>query len=451
MCIPRSRLDFHPASRVEVAFDAPHMSSDGGVILLRQVDDRIGLTEQLTELVPDERTQSRVVHSRREQLRQRLYQIALGYEDCNDATTLRHDPALQVACDLEPRGQQRLSSQPTLTRFENAVDWRSIRKMLAWFERSYVESLPKDTSVVVLDIDSTHDPCHGRQQLAFFHGFYGEYIYHPVLVFDGTTGQFVTGILRPGNTHAARAGRSVLRRLVQRVREHLPDAQVVVRGDSGFAMPRLLDELERLNDELGDIHYLFGIARNQRLERELSVLWEPVQARFANNGKRPVRQFRSFMYAAASWPRERRIIGKAEVHAWGNNPRFVITSLEEFDGRLLYEAYCHRGAIENCIKDFKRGISGDRLSCHSFLANFFRFLLHAAAYRLLFALRNAVGEHSEELGRHEFETLRSRLLKVAVLVRQSVRRILLRLPRAFPLARPFRKTLIALGAEVRPA
>lgn len=437
MCIPQLRHSFHPAGRVDVAFDAPHLSSDGGALLLRQVDDRLGLSKWLAKGLPDDRDASRVIHSRREQVRQRLFQIALGYEDCNDATRLRHDPMLRTVCDLEPRGRERLSSQPTLSRFENAVSMGDVRSLLLRFEQEYVDSLPADTGEVILDIDSTADETHGRQQLSFFHGFYDQHMYHPLLVFDGVSGQLVTAILRPGNTHAARGALGVLRRIVTRLKARLPDVHVVVRGDSGFCVPRLLTLFENLDQEYGQVDYLLGIARNKVLEHRLAPAMSEAQARFAAT-RHASRVFVDFSYAAKSWPKERHVVGKAEYHRYGPNPRFIITSLTDFEPRLLYRAYCQRGQAENFIKDLKSGLNADRLSCHRFETNSFRLLLHAAAYRLLFALRQEVKVVDAEAGRHEFKTLRLRLLKVGVLVRQSVRRILLRFPHAFPLAVTFR-------------
>ena len=242
-CIPQLDLNFQ-GRRVAVAFDAPTISSDGGVLLLRQVDDAIRLTESFASLLPDGRYEARVRHSRLEQLRQRVYQICLGYEDCNDADWLRRDAALRLACGAE---EAELSSQPTLSRFENSITGRELNSCWRTFERQYVEGLDPATPLVVLDIDSTDDPTHGAQQLSFFHGFYGQHMFHPLLVFDAVSGQLVTALLRPGKAHAARGAATILDRLIRAIRCRCPDAAVVVRGDSAFAMPGLLARLERLN------------------------------------------------------------------------------------------------------------------------------------------------------------------------------------------------------------
>ncbi len=439
-CVAQIALNFYREKPVEVSFDAPEISSDGGAVLLRQVDDQLGLSHWFAAALPDERDRSKVDHDRLEQVRQRLYQIALGYEDCNDADTLRHDPLLQTVCDRQLE-EGALSSQPSLSRFENAAGWRSIRSLLEQFEQRWVESLPADTEVVVLDIDTTDDLTHGAQQLSFFHGYYDHHIYHPLLIFDGD-GQLVTAILRPGNTHAARGAGSVLERLIRRIKTRLPQAQIVVRGDAGFGIARLLEHLERLDQELGGIAYLFGIAKNPALLAKAECGMQSAAQQFAQRSDH-VREFWDLEHAAQTWSRRRRVILKAEHTSKGPNPRFVVTSIEQIDARHLYEAYCQRGQCENLIKDLKNALKADRLSCSRFVTNFLRLLLHAAAYRLMLALRRAAAALHSEVGVQQFDTIRLRVLKVAALVRHSVRRIVVQLPRAFTAAALFRALAVA--------
>jgi len=429
-------LGFHPRFPVQVVFDAPETSSDGGALLLRRMDDRLGLSERFSACLPDVRDPRFIVHERLEQSRQRIFQIALGYEDCNDAGALRLDPLLKVACDLTPEDETRLSSQPTLSRLENAVDMKSIKKLLKQIEGDYVSSFKSAPEVVVLDIDTTDDPTHGQQQLTFFHGFYDQHMYHPMMVFDGMTGQLVTAILRPGNTHAARGGMGVLRRIILAVKRRFPSTSIVVRADAGFAVPRLMATLEGLKAELGDVDYLFGLAQNAILRRLGAPAMAAANAQFAA-GHDYVRHFDSFRYAAETWPHERLVVMKAERSEKGENPRFIVTSIEGFPPAWMYDAYCERGQCENFIKDFKNALKADRLSCETFTANFFRLLEHAAAYVLMHALRVEAGRQSPSLATVQMDTLRLRLLKVAATVKQSARRILVRLPRAFPLANIF--------------
>lgn len=445
-CTPSLALGFHPKRPVQLTFDAPTTSSDGGLLLLRNVDDRLGLSGGFAACLPDNRDPSRVEHDRLEQVRQRVYQIAMGYEDCNDADTLRHDPVLKTVCSRLPEESRGLSSQPSLSRFENAVvRGATLHRLLEFLERSYVEGLPADTTVVVLDIDSTDDETHGQQQLTFFHGHYDHHMYHPLLLFDGD-GQLVTALLRPGNAHAARSAWPMLRRVIRRIKARFPSAQVVVRGDGGFSMPHLLDKLERLSAELGDIDYIIGLAKNPVLTRLAEHPLADAKARFEQTG-RHVRSFATLDYAAKSWPYKRHIVVKAEHDVKGANPRFVVTTLKEFPPQLIYDVgYCARGQCENWIKDFKNALGADRLSCGRFVTNFFRLLLHAAAYRLMYALRWAAASVGSALGHVQFDTLRLRLLKVAATVTQRVRRILIQLPAVFPFAALFHELAALLAA-----
>lgn len=417
------------------------------------MDDRLGLTSRMAALLGDARDPSRIRHSRHEQLRQRVYQICMGYEDCNDGDWLRHDPAFQLACDSEGRP---ISSQPTLSRFENAVTGRELNRLWREFERDYVDGLDPGTDLVVLDVDGTDDPTHGDQQLSFFHGFYDQHMFHPLLVFDAVSGQLITALLRPGRAHAAKGATSILTRLMRAIRRRCPRAQILVRGDSAFAMPKLLERLEELNAELGDVEYVIGVAKNARLLDLAAPLRASAAEQFDDRGQF-VRRFTWLSYASKSWPSERAVICKVEHSSRGENPRFVVTTLSEFSPGLIYDvAYCARGQSENLIKDFKNALCADRLSCHRFVANAFRLLLHAIAYRMMHALRATVARVAPSvvyvesdrvrLATAQMDTLRLRLLKVAACVSSSVRRVLVRLPAAFPLAAIFFAVARELGS-----
>lgn len=447
-CIAQEVLPFHPKLPVVIRFDAPEISSDGGALLLREMDEQLGLSADMAACLPDERDPDRVVHSRSEQVRQRVFQIALGYEDCNDADSLRLDPVLKTACDRTPEAPEDLSSQPTLSRFENAPDGRALGRLFRTLERSYVASLRPETQEVILDIDATDDETHGQQQLAFYNAYYDHHMYHPLLVYGGE-GQLITALLRPGKSHASRGAKGLLRRLIRKIRKRCPQALIVVRGDSGFCVPRILNELERLDRELGGIDYLLGIPKNAVLLRRVAPEMELAQELHEKRAEKIVR-YTSFSYAAKSWPHHRHVVAKAEYSLMGRNPRFVVTSLSEFPPDVLYQAYCRRGQCENRIKDLKNALSADRLSCSSFKANFFRLLLHAAAYRLMFALRQELAPLSETLHKAQFDTLRLRLLKVAAEVKESARRILVRLPEAFPFAEVFCQLARRLAAQAPP-
>ena len=258
--ISQTRLDFHPSKPIDVCFDAPRLSSNGGTLLLRQVDDRLGLTRRFAALLPDERDPCKVVHHRLEQLRQRVYSLCLGYQDTNDAHHTRHDPVLKLACDRLP-DHEGLSSQPTLSRLDNAFDMDTVRDLIDALEQTYVEGLDPATELVILDIDGTADPVHGQQELSFFHGYFDQRMFFPLTVFDQHN-QLVTVILRPGNVHDSRCSRYILDRLIHRLKARFPDLDIIVRGDSHFAMPATMTHLESLHERYGNVWYLLGLAKN---------------------------------------------------------------------------------------------------------------------------------------------------------------------------------------------
>lgn len=449
-CMPRMRFGFHPRRAIDVSADAPATSSDGGLLLLRQVDERLGLCARLAPLLGDRRNPRQVQHSRLEQLRQRVLQIAMGYEDQNDATALRHDPAWKVACDRDVEEVDALSSQPSLSRFEHAMTARAVVAVTRALEDEYVRSLPADTTELVLDLDSTDDPTHGQQPLTFFNAHYDAYIYFPLLVFDGE-GRLASVRLRPGNAGNSRYSTPLIDRLVRKLKARFPRLRILVRADGGFCTPRFLDAIERLDAELRDVRYVVGLPHNSRL---IALAERPMQeaADEAHATGQSARRFATRWYATRSWDRKRRIVVKAEHLGDKANPRFVVTTVDERDPRAVYETlYCPRGQAENAIKDFKRALAGDRLSCTTYVANAFRLVMHAIAYRLLEALRRTVLDVAPSFGRKQFDTLRLLLLKVAALVRQSVRRFTFQLPAAFPKADTFAAVARALGAATPAA
>ena len=440
-CITQLTLFDHPQKRIDVTFDAPQISSDAGLLLLRRAAAKTRICEEIARLLPDGRQEGKVKHSRYEQILQRVFMIACGYEDCNDADTLRHDPLLKTACGSSPRMETGLSCQSTLSRLENLVDARRVIAVHRLFEDAYVASLPKKTERVVLDIDATDDETHGSQQLSFFHGYYDHYMYHPVMIFD-ESGQLISFRLRAGNTHSSRLAAPMLERLIRKIKNRFPSCQVIVRADSGFCVPRILRVLESLDARFGKIDYVLGIARNQVLERLVEDELAKAKQLFEETGQRS-RVFSDFFYAAGSWTCERWVVAKAEHMKQGPNPRFVLSTLCDDPSEAVYAFYCRRGDCENRIKDFKNALLADRLSCTRFVANAFRLCLHAAAYRVMFELRQQAAAFSEELGRAQFDTLRLKLLKVAAMITESVRRIRIRLPDAYPLKAIFASMLSA--------
>lgn len=454
-CNTKTRLDFHQKLPVDIDFSADDISTDGGALVVRQAEDRLGICEAIAHLVPDERDPKRVEHSRKEQVMQRAIQIALGYADQNDADQLRGDPLIKTACDLVP-DEGRLSAQPTLSRFENAVKPHHVEAMQLRLILSWIKGLDEKRREITVDIDSSALEGHGQQQCLFYNAYHKKHILHPLLLFDDGTGQLITAILRPGSAHDSTDADKWLERIIVLLKSlHRSDCSITVRADAGFASPSIYGRLEELDRIFGNISYLIGVRRNSVLEAKLDAALEQARQRREKTG-RPARTFVDFEYQAGSWKHPRHIVGKAEVTLVGDNPRFVVTNLDEFPARLLYEVgYCGRGRCEQHIGEYKSALFGDRISCHQFEANGFRLILHALAYRLLFEIRRVIAVESEKAGgtdeklkrlaRASFETLRLRLLKVAFIVRQSVRRIYFQGARSFPMADAFHHVARAMA------
>ena len=419
-----ARFDTPTALALEAAFDGGRLTSDGGLPWLAKVDGELGLCEALALCVPEWRS-GPVRHSLLGLIRQRVYQIASGYEDQDDSDHLRSDPLLKLVCGSLPESGADLASQPTMSRLENAVTATACLRMAQALGEVYIRERGKDGAPqrILLDFDSTDDPTHGEQEGSCYHGYYGQHMYHPLLVFDGETGQLITAILRPGNTHASRAVVAILRRIVGRLRAAWPGVVIELRADAGFAVPALYEYCEREG-----IEYTIGLVTNPRLEHLAADLLAQAQGQYDATGEK-VRLLSGFVYRAGSWDRDRRVVYKAEVMRQGTNTRFVVTSKGD-EPKSLYDWYVDRGTSENWIKDYKLGLKADRLSCHRFLANQFRLLLHAAAYWLLDTLRRELVEAGRE--RMQLDTLRLRLIKIGGRVRELLTKVKLHLASSHP-------------------
>ncbi|MDP9480618.1 MAG: IS1380 family transposase [Actinomycetota bacterium] len=412
---------------LEAAFDGGRVTSDGGLLWLADVDRELGLCEAIAGEVPEWRGRS-AKHSLSALVRQRVYQIACGYEDQNDADALRADPLLKLVLGRLPETDPDLASQPTLSRLENAPGARDCLRIARALAELYVRERAKENgtppSRVLLDLDSTADPTHGEQEGSRYHGYYRTHMYHPLLVFDGETDQLVAAVLRPGNAHAGRGAVAVLKRVVGRLREEWPEAHVEVRADAGFALPAVYEWCEREG-----VGYTIGLVSNPRLEKLAEPLLERAERESDEQGGEKVRLVADAPYEAGSWGRSRRVVYKAEATQKGTNSRFVVTSRREAPGEL-YDWYAKRGEAEGWIKDFKRALKADRLSCMRFWANQFRLLLHAAAYWLLDALRGKLVNAGAR--RMQLDTLRLRLVKVGGRVRQLLTLVRMHLASSHP-------------------
>ncbi len=419
-----TRFDIPVRLALEVAFDGGRLTSDGGLPWLAKVDGELGLCEALAACVPEWR-RGQVRHSLVGLVRQRVYQIASGYEDQDDSDALRSDPLLKLVCGQLPETGADLASQPTMSRLENAVTASACYRMAMAVGETYIKQRGEGGAPekIVLDFDSTDDPAHGDQEGSYYHGYYEQRMYHPLLVFDGETGQLITVILRPGNTHSSRGAAAILDRIVARLRGAWPEVKLELRADAGFAIPALYEYCE----EQG-IEYAIGLVTNSRLEALAAGLLSEAQRRYGATQQK-ARLLSECRYRAGSWDRDRRVVYKAEAMKEGTNTRFVVTSRRDEPGEL-YDWYVGRGESENWIKDYKIALKADRLSCHRFVANQFRLLLHAAAYWLLDALRRRLVATGIE--RMQLDTLRLRLIKIGGRVRQLLTRVKLHLASSHP-------------------
>ncbi len=397
-----------------VRFDGGQITSDGGLPWVVQAELALGVCAALAACVPEWR-RGGVRHSLEALVRQRVFQIACGYADQDDADTLRTDPLFKLACGRLPASEPDLASQPTLSRLENAVDRRAVEHLAATMADLYIRERGRAgvPARVLLDLDGTDDPAHGAQEGVAYHGYYRRHMYHPLLVFDGDTGHLITAVLRPGNVHGSRFAVLVLRRLLRKLRAAWPDVPVELRADSGFAVPRLYAW-----GDANAVDYTIGLIPNATLEARATPLLAEARARSEEQDGAKVRLAGATGYQAGSWPTPRRVVFKAEILEKGPNTRFVVTTRPD-DPLALYDWYVDRGEPENWIKDFKNALAADRLSDHRFWANAFRLLLHAAAYWLLDQLRRWL--LAAQAARLQLDTLRLRVIKIGGWVRESTR------------------------------
>jgi len=416
---------------VVARFDGGRLSSEGGLLALREIERRLGLADRLAGCLRDPRMPEKVVHRLAEIIRFRMLMIAAGYEDGNDANTLRGDPMFKLALDRLPSGEE-LCSQSTVSRLENLPDRRALLRLGRALVEQYCSSFRAVPRRIVLDIDDTFDRVHGGQQLRLFNAYYDDYGFQPIVVFDGE-GRFVTALLRPGKRPSGVEIRSFVRRLVGAIRGHWPKVEILLRADGHYAAPEVFDWCRP-----NRVDWLFGLAPNVALRRHVMALEKSTAERFKeakagvapNRGK--VRRFMQFYDAAESWSRVERIIARVEAGPEGTDTRFIVTNLEGGRAKHLYERlYCARGQAENHIKSWKNHLAADRTSCHTAEANQFRLFLHAGAYWLLWSMRRVMPKRSTWRV-VQFDTLRLRLIKIAARVVELKTQLKINLPSNAP-------------------
>lgn len=469
-------LDFFGGKPVVIEAAEVQLTSDAGLLPIRQLDEVWGLSEQFAAALSDPRRQASVVHSHRAMVRARVYGILADYPDQNDHDALRSDPVFKLIADRSPDDERDLACQATLSRFENAIDVRSFFRLRDVFIEQFIASFDEPPPQITLDLDAFDDPAHGQQQLVLFHGYYGQYQYLPVAWTCAENDMVVMCSLLFGTAHAGLGAEDDLEYLAARLREHWPDVRILFRGDSGIGKPALYERCEALA-----VEYSLGMRMNNVLKKQTETLLEEAVERFEETGRKQ-RLFAAFEYQAGSWPHSRWTIVKVEAGPEGTNRRAILTTRR--GARVVpegaYDAYADRGESENRNKELKCGLHADRLSDHRYLANLFRLYLHCLAHNLQVRARRLVADPPPErpshdelppeaqsehrrrqhhnrrrrydpLGEGQPGTWRTRLIKVAAEIRVSVRRILVRLPRHWPYLHHFEQLCTQAIALTHPA
>jgi hypothetical protein len=424
-------FDFLPQLPVLVQQSAGQISSDAGLLPLRQFDERWHYTERMAQCLEDPRPSPEQTSV--SMLRQRVFGILAGYEDCNDHDTLRSDPIFKLVAGRLPDDKP-LASQPTLSRFENLATPAVLQRLIDFTIATGIEHLKQKhggqlPASITLDLDATDDPTHGNQQLTLFHGYYGQYQYYPLIISEPTTKHVFVAWLRPGTMHAALGADDDLMRVVNALRKERPDIAIHVRGDAGFGVPWMYTICEE-----NGLSYTLGFSSNARLKKQTEELMSRAVEQYERTGEK-ARLFDGFDYQCDGWPHPRRVVAKAECHDGGTNLRFVVTNLPDVQtpeqGEKTYDDYIQRGESEHRMDELKNGLHMDRLSCHRFMANFFRLILHVAAMNLLNAVRDDP-QVPQVLRVGQPCTWRTNLIKVAARIVQSTRRIVVELAGQWP-------------------
>jgi hypothetical protein len=430
-------FDFVPQLPIVVQQHQGQISSDAGLLPLRQFDQRWNYTARMAQCLDDPNPDRD--HSLLSMLRQRFFGILAGYEDCNDHDTLRNDPIFKLVAGKLPEDDS-LASQPTLCRFENLITPAVLQKLIDFNINTGIERLKQKhggqlPASIILDLDATDDPTHGNQQLTFFHGYYQQYQYFPLVISEPTTKHVFVAWLRSGTVHASLGADDDLMRVVDALRKERPDIQIHVRADAGFGLPLMYQTCEE-----NRLSYTLGFSTNPRLKKLTEALMQRAVEQYERT-KQKARLFECFQYQCDSWDHPRTVIAKAECHAGGTNLRFVVTNLpaetspadwpSDPVARLIYDDYTQRGESEHRMDELKNGLHTDRLSCHRFMANFFRLLLHTAAFNLLNAVRDSE-QLPEVLRVGQPCTWRLMLIKVAAEIVQTTRRIVVKLAANWP-------------------
>jgi DDE family transposase len=423
--ISTTELDLFPVQgkNIELNFSGDRISSDGGLLLLRELDNQLNLLSSASNCLHDGRDQRYIDHSVKELLTQRVFQIAAGYEDCNDCDDLRSDMIFKLCAGRLPQSDNDLASQPTMSRLENSVTNTDLLCLGKYLVDVFINSYSKAPSVIILDCDDTNNDTYGQQELAIFNNYYNEYCYMPLHIYEGLSGKLITTILKPGRRNKQANVARLLKKLIKHLRLQWPDTKIIVRGDSHFASQDFMDWT--LNQP--KVGFITGLAGNAKLHELAKVTSESAEREFKQYQK-PVKRYHSFMYKAGSWESYQRVIVKVEVSFMGTNIRYIVTNMNDFRARDLYEkGYCARGSAELRIKDHKLYLKSDRSSCSKFTANQFRLFLHSMAYILIHTLQKEVLKGSE-YANATMKTIQLKIIKTAAWVKEMKTKIKIELP-----------------------
>ena len=409
--------------KVIADFNGGDVSSDGGILFLREIESRIQIIKRFTDVLKDRRHPGYVKHPMSELLTQRVFQVASGYEDANDSDTLKDDPILKIVCD---RLTGSLASQPTMSRFENSISRTDLYRIAQAFVDVFIDSYKRLPKGIILDLDDTEDKTHGSQQLSFFNAYHKSNCFMPLHIYEGKSGKLITTILRTGKRPSGKEITMILRHIVKQIRKVWPKVGIIVRGDSHYGCPEVFDFCKENN-----FKYVFGLTIRTSMAKKMEAL--SLQAKELYHLKnKPVKLFGEFCYRANSWSQHERIIFKTEYNEKGSNVRAIVTNPGNSNRRMIYDTiYCGRGTMELMIKEHKNHLRSDKTSCSSFQANQFRLFIHSMAYVLLHAFRE-ICLRNTQFEKAQFNTIRLKILKLGTRVIHLSTKIKIHLPTSCP-------------------
>ena len=412
---------------VELSYTGEKISTDGGLLLLKEVENQINILKDLSSCIVDDRDQRYIDHTIESLVKQRVYQIAAGYEDANDCNSLRSDAILKLCSEKLPETDLDLGSQPTMCRFENSIRRTELYSIALMFVNNFIKSYESIPSVIILDADDTNHNAYGNQLQIEFNQYYGEYVFMPLHIYEGVSGKLITTILKPGRRSKSVDVFAILKRIIKILRAVWPNTKIILRGDAHFHCPELTSYCKTDDNML----FITGLTGNSKLKELSETTIKSAENLFKQN-KKPVKLYHSFFYKAGSWEHQERVIVKVEVSNKGTNIRYIATNNLEYRTKGLYEVgYCARGAMELRIKEHKTYLKSDRTSCNKFEANQMRVFLHSAAYVLLHRLQKEVLRGTEFVN-STMQTLQLKVLKVAAKVKELKTKIKIEFPRSCP-------------------